>query len=103
MIEINHMPDHVHLLHTLSRTITMSELVRQAKQGSSRWLHAQGLPDFHWQNGYGVFSIGQSQVEQVRLYIRNQQAHHRERTFEDEFRALLQRYQVEYDEAYVWD
>ena len=102
-IEINSMPDHIHLLHVLSRTITVSEVVRQMKHGSSKWMHGRGVEGFHWQNGYGVFSIGQSQVETVRAYIRNQQEHHRVRTFQEEFRGLLERYQVKFEEAYVWD
>ncbi len=105
VLEINTMPDHAHILHVLSRTQTVGEVLRRVKEGSSKWLrsHAGALSDFHWQNGYGTFSIGQTQVEALRTYIRNQQEHHRTRTFQDEFRAWMEKYEVEFDEAYVWD
>ncbi|MFN3409242.1 MAG: IS200/IS605 family transposase [Limisphaerales bacterium] len=97
--------DHVHILSTLSRTETASELVKEVKRGSSLWLKTKGpdLRDFAWQNGYGMFSIGFSQVTVVRKYIADQEQHHRKVTFQDEFRELLQRYEIEFDERYVWD
>ncbi len=97
--------DHVHLLSTLSRTGSPAELVKEAKRGSSLWLKTKDpeLRDFAWQNGYGMFSIGFSQVEAVRRYIAGQEEHHRRRTFQDEFRQLLRRYEIEFDERYVWD
>jgi hypothetical protein len=61
------------------------------------------LRDFSWQNGYGIFSIGYSQIPKVKPYIANQEEHHRRITFQDEFRALLERYHISYDERYVWD
>ncbi len=80
-------------------------MVKEVKGGSSLWLKKQssGLADFAWQNGYGVFSIGASQVPTVKRYILNQEEHHRRITFQDEFRQLLKRYGVEFDERYVWD
>ena len=77
----------------------------EIKRGSSRWIKERfdGLAGFAWQNGYGAFSIGQSQVERVTRYIERQEEHHQRVSFQDEFRALLKKYQVEYDERYVWD
>lgn len=97
--------DHVHILSTLSRTCLASEMVKEVKRGSSLWLktEAADLGDFSWQNGYGIFSIGFSQVEAVRHYITNQEEHHRKVTFQDEFRELLRRYEIEFDERYLWD
>jgi len=97
--------DHVHLLSTLSRTGTAAGMVKEVKRGSSLWLKtkAADLHDFAWQNGYGIFSIGFSQVESVREYIAGQEKHHRQLSFQDEFRRLLRRYEIEFDERYVWD
>ncbi len=97
--------DHVHLLCVLGRTITQANLLMELKRSSSRWVKKrfEGLAGFALQNGYGAFSIGQSQVEQVTRYIERQEEHHRRVSFQDEFRALLKKYQVEYDERYVWD
>ena len=97
--------DHVHVLSTLSRTSEPAELIKELKRGSSLWIKTRdrGLQDFAWQNGYGIFSIGFSQIEAVRNYIAQQEEHHRRSTFQEEFRALLKRYEMEFDERYVWD
>lgn len=97
--------DHVHLLFAHSRTATVADVVKELKRGSSVWLKTKSpeLADFAWQNGYGVFSIGQSQVDDVRAYIAGQEEHHRRISFQDEFRRLLQRYEIEFNERYVWD
>src|SRR5947209_15164613 len=94
--------DHVHLLCALSRTCEPAEMVKEVKRGSSLWLKTKSpdLPDFAWQSGYGTFSIGFSQIESVRTYIAQQEEHHRKASFQDEFRALLQRYEIEFDERY---
>ena len=97
--------DHVHVLHTLSRTSSIAETMKELKRGSSMWLKAQSpkLADFEWQAGYGAFSIGQSQVDDVFAYIQGQEEHHRKISFQDEFRTLLKRYAIEFDERYVGD
>lgn len=97
--------DHVHLLCSLSRTITVAALVEKLKTRSSKWLKTKGTAyaSFHWQNGYGVFSIGRSQQEALKRYIAGQAEHHKKVSFQDEFRLLLRKYGVEYDEHYVWD
>jgi len=89
----------------LSRTCEAAEMVKEVKRGSSLWLKTKSpdLNDFAWQNGYGIFSIGFSQVETVRNYIAGQEGHHRKISFQDEFREFLKRYEVEFDERYVWD
>ncbi len=97
--------DHVHLLATLSRTGTAADLVKEVKRGSSLWLKTKDpeLKDFAWQSGYGIFSVGFSQVETVRGYIAGQEAHHRQISFQDELREFLKRYEIGFDERYVWD
>jgi REP element-mobilizing transposase RayT len=97
--------DHVHILSTLSRTGTAAEMVKDVKRGSSLWLKTKNpdLHDFAWQNGYGIFSICFSQVEAVRNCISGQEEHHRKISFQDEFREFLRRYEIEFDERYVWD
>jgi len=80
-------------------------MVKEVKRSSSLWLKAKspGLRQFAWQNGYGIFSIGFSQIETVRKYIAGQEAHHRKVSFQEEFRKFLNRYRIQYDERYVWD
>lgn len=103
-LQIGGVEDHVHILCTLSRTITIAELVEEVKKGSSRWIKVEGgAPGFVWQAGYGAFSIGESQADTVIRYIQNQEEHHRKMTFQEEYRRLLDRYRVAYDERYVWD
>jgi REP element-mobilizing transposase RayT len=97
--------DHVHILCALSKNMAVSEVIGKVKRSSSKWVKTKGraLKKFAWQNGYGVFSVSQSQVERVRSYIHTQEDHHRRKTFQDEFRALLESYHVDFDERYVWD
>jgi len=97
--------DHIHSLFALGRTITVADSVEEVKTGSSKWIKTKGsaFRNFHWQKGYGAFSIGQSNVEQVKRYIRNQKEHHRRITFKDEYRNFLKQHKVQFDERYVWD
>ena len=97
--------DHVHVAVRLSRTLSVAKLVQEIKTASSKWLKTQGLSftDFSWQKGYGVFSVGMSQKENLLHYIENQKEHHKTRTFQDEYRAFLKKYGIDYDERYVWD
>ena len=97
--------DHVHLLFQLSRTIAIAEAIGKIKSTSSLWIGQTRpeLSEFHWQAGYAVFSVSQSNVEAVRAYIRNQVEHHRNQSFQDELREWLRRYEIEFDERYVWD
>ncbi len=97
--------DHVHFAIRLSRTITIAELVETLKTSSSKWLKTESrdLAVFAWQRGYGCFSVGPKDLKALTAYIDNQEVHHHTRTFQDEFRMLLNKYGVEFDEAYVWD
>ena len=97
--------DHVHLLCALSRIGNAADIVKELKRGSSLWIKSKhaDLQDFAWQSGYGIFSIGFSQIEAVKQYIAGQEEHHRKISFQDEFRQLLKRYEIEFDERYVWD
>jgi putative transposase len=97
--------DHVHLLVSHPRTIAPADLVKEIKIGSSKWIKERDrrLSGFHWQAGYGMFSISPSHLEALRKYIAHQAEHHRVITFQEEFRKLLTRYRLEWDERYVWD
>jgi len=95
--------DHVHLLIGIRATHRLADVIRDIKQASSRWVHQTiGLKCFGWQDGYGAFTVGASQIDQVKHYIRNQAEHHRKRTFQDEYLEYLNRYRIDYDEKYVW-
>ena len=97
--------DHVHVLCRLSKTLGASELVRELKRESSKWLKEQSaeLASFYWQSGYGAFSISPGHLEKLKEYIANQEAHHKTETFQTDFLRLLALYQIEYDEKYLWD
>ncbi len=104
-LSINGTADHVHTLFSLSRVIAIADLVEEVKTESSKWIKTKGreFRNFHWQNGYGAFSLGQSQVPELKRYIARQKEHHRRITFQDEYRKFLKLYGVDYDERYVWD
>ena len=97
--------DHVHIAANLPRTVTIAKLFETVKRESSIWIKKQGAryQDFRWQSGYGNFSVGPSQLDQLIGYIDKQEDHHKAVTFQDEFRKLLAKYKIEYDEHYVWD
>jgi REP element-mobilizing transposase RayT len=105
LIEMNNVADHVHALFDLHRTEALSHLVMHVKKGTSRWLKEQApeFRGFDWQEGYGGFSIGRSQRDEVVAYIKDQQQRHQHVSFQEEFRKFLQSYEIEYDERYVWD
>ena len=97
--------DHVHILVRLNRTITPAGLIRELKRVSTRWLREQqkNLPDFEWQHGYAIFSVSQSNLQQVTNYIANQEHHHQTMCFQDELRTLLQKHNIVWDEQYLWN
>jgi len=95
--------DHVHALFCMSRTRAVADVVREVKANATKWMKDKLRCGFAWQDGYGVFSVSQSQVDKVRQYIASQEEHHRRRTFQEEFRKFLDSYGVTYDERYVWD
>jgi REP element-mobilizing transposase RayT len=102
---INSVDDHTHLLFDLARTVSISQVVEDIKKSSSKWIKSQGpeFAGFAWQAGYGAFAVSESNVETVRTYIANQREHHRTKTFQEEYRAFLERHNVAFDERYVWD
>jgi len=103
-IVVGGIEDHVHLLTTFGRKLSIAETVKEVKRGSNQWVQNElGIRGFKWQSGYGVFSVSQSQLDVVRQYIENQEQHHASRGFQDEFRMLLNRHELEWDERYVWD
>ena len=97
--------DHVHLAARLARTVNQAELLEKIKKTSSAWMKQQGdtYHGFFWQGGYGAFSVGWSQLEDLERYIDHQKQHHHKQTFQEEYRSMLAKYHVRYDERYVWD
>jgi REP element-mobilizing transposase RayT len=97
--------DHIHMAARLARTISQAELLEKIKKTSSAWIKSQSTEygSFYWQVGYGCFSVGWSQLDELIHYIENQEQHHRKQTFQEEYRNLLQKYRVDFDERYVWD
>jgi putative transposase len=97
--------DHVHLAIRLGRTISQADLIEALKTTSSTWIKKQGnsYHSFFWQRGYGAFSIGYSQLESLIHYIEIQEEHHRTKTFQEEYRELLNKYHIAFDERYIWD
>ena len=104
-LAINGDRDHVHILFSLGRVIAIADLIEELKANTSKWIKTKGseFRNFHWQRGYGAFSIGQSSVPGLKRYICNQKEHHRRITFQDEYRKFLKAYKIDYDERYVWD
>ena len=96
--------NHIHLLVSLSKNFALSHVVGELKKSSSKWIKTKGknFRDFRWQDGYGAFSIGESNVEALKKYIARQKEHHRVRTYESEMLSLLKKYGVKYDEEYLW-
>ncbi len=105
LLAANSVSDHVHLFFPLPRTITVADLVKEIKTGATKWIHERNprLNGFHWQAGYGVFSVSPGHKDAVVQYIAGQQEHHRKVTFQDEYRRLLEKYNIQYDERFVWD
>ena len=102
---INSVEDHVHILFELARTVSVSEAVEDVKKFSSKWIKTQGAEyaEFAWQAGYGAFAVSESNVPIVRDYIAGQQEHHRHKSFQEEYRAFLEKHRLKFDERYVWD
>lgn len=97
--------NHVHLLISLSKNVAVSRLVGDIKRNSSKWIKTKDrqFAQFEWQNGYAAFSVGYTQIEIVKSYIARQKEHHRVKIYEDEMRQFLDKYNVNYDERYLWD
>ena len=97
--------NHVHILCQLSRKITQMKLLEEIKKQSSKWIKTKGFSyaNFYWQDGYGIFSVNAGNAGGLISYIENQREHHTRKAFEDEFRGILKKHKVDYDERYVWD
>lgn len=97
--------DHIHILCLLSQKIALMRLIEEIKSHSSKWIKTKGVnyANFYWQNGYGSFSVNPAEIDVVRKYILHQGEHHKKVAFQEEYRAFLKKYNVEYDERYVWD
>jgi REP element-mobilizing transposase RayT len=102
-LDIGGTTDHVHLLIGLKQTHALADVLRILKGDSSKWIHEElGLIDFAWQEGYGAFTVSKSDVDAVRRYVQAQEEHHRKRTFQEEYRALLERDGIDFDERFLW-
>ncbi len=99
------MPDHVHILLSIGPNIFISDLIRDIKAGSSKFINHQNWikGKFNWQEGYGAFSYSRSNINKVVQYILNQEEHHKKKTFKEEYLDFLQKFEIEYDEKYVFE
>ena len=97
--------DHVHIVTTLPRTVSQAQVIEQIKKPSSKWIKAldSRYRRFFWQRGYAAFSVSPSQLDAVLQYVDAQKEHHRTRTFQEEYRELLRRHGIDFDERYIWD
>jgi putative transposase len=104
-VKVGGYTDHIHILCILSRKVALMDLLEEVKKRSSKWIKEKGeaYENFYWQNGYGAFAVNPSELDVVIRYIANQHQHHEKRTFQEEYRGFLKKYNVEYDERYVWD
>lgn len=104
-VKVGGYTDHVHVLCILSKKLPLIKLLEEVKSHSSKWIKTKDnkLKNFYWQDGYGAFSVNPYEIEVVKTYIENQHEHHRTKTFQEEYIGFLKKYQVEYDERYVWD
>lgn len=104
LLQIGGMPDHIHIVLKLKPVHSLSEIMQKLKGSSSKWVNEQGClkERFSWQEGYGAFTVSESQVAAVVHYVKNQEKHHRNLSFKDEFTQFLERHKVEYDERYVY-
>jgi putative transposase len=104
LLIINGMPDHIHILVGVRPNQSVSELLQDIKGSSSKWINEKGFVKgkFEWQEGYGAFSYGKSQIKEVIKYIENQEIHHQKRNFREEYLAFLDAFEIEYDEKYIF-
>ncbi len=105
LLAVGGMPDHVHVFVGINRTMNISEFITEIKSNSSRFINEKkwAMGKFHWQKGYGVFSYSRSQIDEVIKYILNQKRHHEKRSFKNEYIELLKKFNISYDEKYLFD
>lgn len=104
LLEINGMPDHVHIFFGMRPTQGLSKLMQQVKEDSTKWINSRGFVrhKFNWQEGFGAFSYSRSHVPAVCNYIEKQEEHHRKKTFLTEYKELLTAFEIEFDDAYLF-
>jgi putative transposase len=104
LLAINGMPDHIHILIGLRPAQSISDLMKDVKQSSSKWINDNKLTSghFEWQEGYGAFSYSKSQIIQVINYIQNQEIHHKKKTFKEEYLDFLEKFEIDYDEKFIF-
>ena len=104
-VRVGGVSDHVHIVTTLARTLSQAQLIEEIKKASSKWVKALDARyrGFFWERGYAAFSVSPSQLDSVLEYVNKQQEHHRTRTFQEEYRELLRKHGVDFDERFVWD
>ena len=104
MLAINGMHDHIHILIGMRPTQSISDLMKEVKQSSSIWINQKKLTNikFEWQEGYGAFSYSKSQIDNVIKYIQNQEEHHKKQTFRDEYLDMLTKFEIEFEEKYIF-
>lgn len=103
---INSMPDHIHILFRMSKTVTIAQVIEEIKKSSSKWIKKQssGNPSFYWQRGYGAFSVSSSHLDVVQKYIAKQKEHHKRVDYSNEIEHFMKKYNVKgYDPGYYWD
>lgn len=105
VLKVGGYTDHIHILCMLSKKIALMKLLEELKSHSSKWIKTKGdaYANFYWQDGYGAFSVNPGEIDKVIDYIANQYEHHRQKTFQEEYRGFLKKYKVDYDERYIWD
>ena len=104
-IQVGGHKDHVHILFLLSKKIALMDLIEKVKSNSSKWIKTKGkkYENFFWQDGYGAFSVSQKHIFATINYIQNQREHHKNQTYKVEFLTILNKYEMDYDEKYLWD
>lgn len=104
-IKIGGYTDHVHILCILSMKIALMKFMEEVKSSSTRWYKTKdkSLANFYWQDGYGAFSVSPTHVEKVEAYIENQHAHHSKTNFQDEYRQIMKKNKIDFDERFIWD
>ncbi|MBP6182240.1 IS200/IS605 family transposase [Flavobacterium sp.] len=104
LFAINGMPDHIHILIGLRPVQSISDLMKNVKQSSSKWINKNKLTNghFEWQEGYGAFSYSKSEIGQVVNYIQNQELHHKKKTFREEYLDFLEKFEVDYDDTFIF-
>ncbi len=103
-LQVGGIENHIHALMGSPTTLSPSQIAKYLKGDSSYWIHSEfeHLPEFAWQDGYGVFSVSRSEIPRIINYIKNQREHHKKQTFEEEFIGLLKLHGIEYDERYLF-